>query len=182
LISQWGFELRMKIPIVKIIDFNYNKEMQDKLERTDNPMAMVVNAQLKSYELKKAGNKKKSTVKWELIRQCYERGYTKKRIDALLKFIDWLIRLPDDLDKQLTKKVSKLEEEYKMPYVTSWERIAKKEGEEIGEERGVKIGEERGAKTNAKETARRMLADDFSIESIAKYTGLTEEEIKALLH
>jgi hypothetical protein len=26
------------------------------------------------------------------------------------------------------------------------------------------------------------LEDDFAIESIAKYTGLTEEEIKALMH
>ena len=129
-------------------------------------MAMVVNAQLRSYELKKAGNKKKSTVKWELIRQCYERGYTKKRIDALLKFIDWLIHIPDDLNKQLTKKISKLEEEYKMPYVTSWEKIAKKEGEKIGEE------------NKAKDTAKRMLEDDVSIENIAKYTGLTEKEIK----
>jgi hypothetical protein len=170
LVSQWGFELRMKIPIVKIIDFKYKMEMQKKLESTDNPMAMVVNAQLKSYELKKAGNKKKSTVKWELIRQCYERGYTKRRIDALLKFIDWLIRLPDDLDQQLTKKINKLEEEYKMPYVTSWERIAKKEGEKRGEKKGMI------------KTAKKMLEDDVSIENIIKYTGLTEKEIKSLLN
>ncbi len=166
LVSQWGFELRMKIPMVKIIDFKNKKELRDKLESSDNPMTMVVNAQLKSYELKKAGNKKKSTIKWELIRQCYERGYKKKRIDALLKFIDWLIRIPDDLNKQLTKKISKLEEEYKMPYVTSWEKIAKKEGEE----------------KKAKDTAKRMLEDGVSIENIAKYTGLTEKEIKSLLN
>ena len=30
-----------------------------------------------------------------------------------------------------TRKIEKLEEDYKMPYVTSWERIAKKEGKAI---------------------------------------------------
>jgi predicted transposase/invertase (TIGR01784 family) len=53
-----------------------------------------------------------------------------------------------------------------MPYVTSWEKIAKKEGEE----------------KKAKDTAKRMLEDGVSIENIAKYTGLTEKEIKSLLN
>ena len=100
LVSQWGFELRMKIPMVKIIDFKNKKELREKLETSTNPMTIVVKAQLKRYELKKADNEKKSTVKWELIRQCYESGYSKEDIRVLLKFIDWLIRLPEGLNKQ----------------------------------------------------------------------------------
>ena len=65
-----------------------------------------------------------------------------------------------------------------MPYVTSWERIAKKKGEKIGEERGEKIGEKKGLR----KTAKRMLEDGVSIENIAKYTGLNKEEIKSLLN
>jgi len=34
-----GFELRMKIPIVKIIDFKLQKELREKLETSTNPMA-----------------------------------------------------------------------------------------------------------------------------------------------
>jgi len=52
-----------------------------------------------------------------------------------------------------------------MPYVTSWERMAKKEG--------VKQGK--------LETAKRMLNDGVSIEKIAKYTGLSKREIRQLL-
>jgi len=132
-------------------------------------MAMVVSAQLKSYDLKKAENEKKSSVKWELIRQCYERRYPKEEIRVLLKFIDWIIRLPEGLNKQLSKKIAILEEEYKMPYVTSWERTAKKEGVYVG------------MKKKAKETAKKMLDDGLSIESISKYTGLPIEEIKKLM-
>ena len=57
-----------------------------------------------------------------------------------------------------------------MPYVTSWERIAEKEGEKRGEEKGLL------------KTAKRMLEDNVSIENIAKYTGLTEKEIRSLLN
>jgi hypothetical protein len=44
----------MKIPIVKIIDYKLKKELREKLETSTNPMAMVVRAQLKSFEVKKA--------------------------------------------------------------------------------------------------------------------------------
>ena len=173
-ISRWGFDLRMKFPLVKIIDYKDKKELREKLEESGNPMAMVVKAQLKSYELKKADNNKKSSVKWELIRECYNKGYSKKAIETLFKFFDWIIRLPDDLENQLTERIIKFEEENKMPYVTSWERI----GERIGE----KKGEKKGVKKEKFETARRMLNEDFPIETIIKCTELTEEEIKSLMN
>jgi hypothetical protein len=169
LVRQWGFELRMKIPMVKIIDFKTRNELREKLETSTNPMAMVVKSQLKRYELKKADNKKKSTVKWELIRQSYEIGYSKEDIRVLLKFIDWLISLPEGLNKQLSKKIEKLEEDYKMPYVTSWERIAKKEG--------VKIG----VKKEKIETASRLLKRGVDIDIIADATGLSKKKIEELV-
>jgi hypothetical protein len=166
LVQQWGFELRMKIPMVKIIDFKNKKELREKLETSDNPMAMVVKAQLQRYELKKADNNKKYSVKWELIHQCYERKYPKEEIRVLLKFIDWLIRLPEGLTEQLSKKIAILEEEYKMPYVTSWERL----------------GEKKGKKEEKLETAKRMLLNDFTVEQVITATGLTEKEVKALIN
>ncbi len=45
--SLFGFELKMRIPIIKILDYKYNQELREKLETTDNPMAMIVKAQLK---------------------------------------------------------------------------------------------------------------------------------------
>lgn len=159
----------MKFPLVKIIDYKYKKELQEKLEKSDNPMAMVVKAQLKSYELKKADNNKKSSVKWQLIRQCYNKGYSKKEIKTLFKFFDWIIRLPDDYEKQLTEKIIKFEEENKMPYVTSWEKI------------GEKKGKKEGKKEEKLETAKRMLLNNFSIEQVVTITGLTEKEVKALM-
>jgi predicted transposase/invertase (TIGR01784 family) len=55
-------------------------------------------------------------------------------------------------------------------------------GEEIGEKRGVEIGEKKGEKRGKKEgkieTVKRMLEDGLPIETISKYTGLTEKEIR----
>ncbi len=84
----------------------------------------------------------------------------------LLKFIDWLIRLPEGLAEQLTKKIAILEEEYKMPYVTSWERL----------------GEKKGKKEEKLETAKRMLFNNYSLEEVINITGLTEKEVKALMN
>jgi hypothetical protein len=182
LVRQWGFELRMKIPIVKIIDFKNKKKFKAKLVNSVNPMAMAVKAQLKRYELKKVDNNEKSSVKWDLVRECYDSGYKKEDILVLLKFIDWLIRLPDDLTKQLSKKIEKLEEDYKMPYVTSWERLAKKEGKKDGMKEGKKDGMKDGMKEGKRETARRMLLDNISIENVIKYTGLSEKEVKKLMN
>ena len=39
-----------------------------------------------------------------------------------------------------------------------------------------------GKKEEKLETARRMLLDDFPIEKVIKYTGLTEKEVKALMN
>ncbi len=75
---------------------------------------------------------------------------------------------PDDLEVKLFDEIIKIEEDHKMPHVTTWERTAEKRGKKKGEIKG-KL-----------ETARRMLNDDMPIERIIKYTGLTEEEIKGL--
>jgi predicted transposase/invertase (TIGR01784 family) len=112
----------------------------------------------------------KFNVAKELIRECYKQGYSKKEIQTLAKFIEWVIRLSKTLEKRLKEEIKKIEEEFNMPYLASWERSAKREGKIEG-----KIEEKL-------ETAKRMLLDNISIESVIKYTGLTEKEVKALMN
>lgn len=161
-VNLWGFEHRMKIPIIKIIDF---KDKKEELERSTNPMAMVVLAQLSSHEARRINVNQKYDVKLNLFKECLKKGYTKEQIRSLVKFIDWVINLPARYQEKLQKELIKIEEEQRMPYVTSFEKAGKKEGK----------------KEQAKETARKMLEDDFSLESISKYTGLSEKEIKSLM-
>ncbi|MCX6579744.1 MAG: hypothetical protein NT166_06115 [Candidatus Aminicenantes bacterium] len=169
----WGFELRMHIPLIKIIDYKNKKELQEKVDRSANPMAMVVKAQLKSFEAKKGDNDKKYTIKWELIRQLYSQGYDSKYIRSLFDFIDLIFHLPEYLEKKLSEKINNLEEEKKMPHILSWERIAKKEGK--------MVGKKEGKQKEKRDTALRMLSDGLPVEAVSKYTGLSGQQVKALV-
>jgi predicted transposase/invertase (TIGR01784 family) len=140
-------------------------------------MGIVVKAVLKSHEAKRTSDEEKSIIKWDLIKQCYRKGYTKNQIEMLLKFIDWVIRLPDAYQRELSIKIAKLEEEQKMNYVTSWERLAEQKGKRKGKQEGKHVGKQE----EKFEIAQRMLKDNLSLESIAKYTGLSESEIKNLM-
>ena len=64
------------------------------------------------------------------------------------------------------------------------EKRGEKRGEMRGEKRGEKIGEKRGEKRGEmlviRKAAKALLANNVSIETIIKCTGLSIKEIKAL--
>lgn len=123
------FTRYMKFPTVKLLD--YNKDWQA-LETNPNPFAIVVMAQLKALKTKKDDTKLIWKIK--LMRMLYERGYNREQILKLFRFLDWIIRLPKDLELKFRKEVEK--EDVRMPYVTSIERLAKEEGFLEGKQEG----------------------------------------------
>jgi len=128
--ERWGFENFFKFPLIKIID--YEKDW-GQLEKDDNPFSIVVMAQIKAVKLKNPDD----LFSWKMhfIRMLYNRGYQRREILNLFRFIDWIMILPDELEKKLIKEVCDYEEEIKMPYVTSAERF----GIEKGCSKGCKI-------------------------------------------
>lgn len=75
--------------------------------------------------------------KLAFIRELYSRGYARDDILKLFRFMDYLLRLPDDLASRFRSELESLEEKLSMPYVTSVERLARQEGLEQGLERGL---------------------------------------------
>ena len=136
----FGFELRMRIPIVKILDYKLKEKLKEKLEKSTNPMSMVVKAQLKSHEVQGSDNEKKFEVTKELIRQCYKNGYTRDITHLIMKFFDRVIRLPEAYEKRIKEVIDKAEEEYKMEYIPLWERGARRRGMREGIKRGIERG------------------------------------------
>jgi hypothetical protein len=67
-------------------------------------------------------------LKWGLIKRLYERGYSKVEIQLLFRFIDWLMALPPELAYKFTERLTEYEEEHKMTYITSVERIGIEKG------------------------------------------------------
>ena len=84
-------------------------------------------------------------------------------------------------EKRLSEEIIRIEEENKMPYVASWEKIAKKEGKKIGEKIGEKRGEKRGEIKGKLETARELVRNGVDINIIARATGFPLEEIEKLV-
>ncbi len=63
-----------------------------------------------------------------MIRRLYDSGYERDDVVAVLRFIDWVMRLPEELKVRLGDELQRLEREKKMEYVTSWERHGIKKG------------------------------------------------------
>jgi hypothetical protein len=74
--------------------------------------------------------------KFRIIRHAYDRGYQRQDILSLFHFIDWMMRLPDDLEKAWIAQVEQMEAERHMDYVTSVERFAIQKGRDEGQEEG----------------------------------------------
>ena len=77
---------------------------------------------------------------YRLIRLLYGQRREKHRIIQLLRVIDWLMALPPHLEQRLGQRLTAIEGEKHMQYVTSFERLAKEEGVQQGMQQGqVKV-------------------------------------------
>ncbi len=121
--KRWGFVHTFKFPVVKLIDF---KDKVD-IEKAQNPFEIITFAHLKNLEVKK-DNKKKLFWKISLVRLLYEKGYKKEDILNLYRFIDWIMVLPIELSIKFHEDIIKYEEEKKMPFITTAERIGVEKG------------------------------------------------------
>jgi len=137
----WGCSINFEFPVVSLAD--YAAKWAD-LESSDNPFATVVMAHLKALETR---HDAEARIFWKfyLIRRLYERGYARQDILNLFHFVDWLLRLPEDLEQRFKQQIEQLEVQTKMRYITSIERLARKEGLEKGREEGLEEGREEGA-------------------------------------
>ncbi|MDQ2694421.1 MAG: cytosolic protein, partial [Pseudomonadota bacterium] len=101
---RWGCEMGIRFPLVKLLDCRG----QD-LEAERNPFAVVVLAHLKALET--AGDEE-GRYRWKmrLVRGLYERGYGRKDILELFRFIDWVLQLPEALEERFWSELSSHEE------------------------------------------------------------------------
>jgi hypothetical protein len=123
--EQWGCKINFEFPMVKLID--YANKIDDLLNHK-NPFAIITAAHLKT-KATKDNPQERYTWKWTITRALYEKGFSTTDILSLYRLVDWLMMLPDDLTKQFTQNLIAYEEEKKMPYVTSAERIGMDKGQ-----------------------------------------------------
>lgn len=115
-------------PTAKLLDFRVRWEA---LEASDNPFATVVMAHLKTQETRSDPATRYSW-KFRLIRRLYERGYTQQDVLNLFHYIDWVMRLPMDLEHQLREEIVRMEMREAKPYISTIARLERDEGRQEG--------------------------------------------------
>ncbi|MGH7140372.1 MAG: hypothetical protein ACREHD_31945, partial [Pirellulales bacterium] len=74
----------------------------------------------------------------------YERRLSKEDIRELFRLLDWIMDLPHDLQVRFREDVHQYEQEKRMPYLSSLERMGLEEGLKRGREQGREEGHEEG--------------------------------------
>lgn len=120
----WGCKIQLDFPAVKLLDY---KEKWTELEQNDNPFAIVVMAHLQAQTTTPVSAQRRDA-KFRLARRLYERGYARRRILELFRFIDWIMTLSPELEAEFQAAVTEFEEAHKMQYVTAIERKGIEQG------------------------------------------------------
>jgi hypothetical protein len=121
----FGCQINFSFPVVKLLDLGQDWEA---LVNNRNPFATVVMAHLKAHQTR---NNRQERLEWKLslTRRLYQQGYQRQHVINLFRFIDWLMSLPKNLEQEFWREIRQLEEETRMPYITSVERLGMQRGE-----------------------------------------------------
>ncbi|MEG3439404.1 DUF4351 domain-containing protein [Pannus brasiliensis CCIBt3594] len=134
--ERFGCRVNISFPSVKLLD--YAPQLEELLQNP-NPFALVTAAHLLTKTTRR-NVEARYAAKWRLAKLLYERDWDKQRILDLFAVIDWLMRLPPELEKQLWTEITELERNVKMRYVLSVERLAMEQGLERGrQEEGIAL-------------------------------------------
>jgi hypothetical protein len=133
--SLCGCETVFRFPAVKLLDF---AAQEAALEASTNPFSKVVLAHLKARETQ--GNPAdRHAWKLRLVRGLYDRGFSAKDVRELFRLIDWLMELPPPLHTLFWQDVAKIQEEKRMPFITTPQRVGRCEGMSKGIESVLRV-------------------------------------------
>jgi hypothetical protein len=179
----WGCGVHFWFPIVKLRDYAGQQLL---LEHNKNPFATVVMAHLAAQKTR-SDIPSRAVVKYKLTRRLYELGYQRDDIINLYRFIDWLLRLPEEVEQHVLRQIQRYEEVGNMPYISTAERLGLQQGLERGLqqglERGLQQGLERGLQQGL-EQGRHAAAHELVMRLVIKRCGPLDpqlvEQIEAL--
>jgi hypothetical protein len=151
--SLWGVEAGLKFRTAKLADY---WERWEELEKSRNPFAAVVMAHLKSQETNR-NEAQRLRSKIILAKMMYRRGYKRREVLELFRFIDYVLALPEELELEYERELAEFEEGQKVTYLSRFER----RGMQRGLEQGIAQGLEQGQIASARAAIVEVLATRF---------------------
>jgi hypothetical protein len=152
-----GCKMAFEFPIAKLSNFAMQEAV---LEANPNPFALLTLAYLQSRATRTDMNARYE-VKCRLVRLLHARKWEGKLIREFFLVIDWMMELPPDLALQLSYFITVLEEEQKMEYVSSIERIKLEQQRHEGFDLGKQEGEQKGKQEGESAMLCRLLSRRF---------------------
>lgn len=113
------------------------------MEASDNPFAAAIKAQLKAMETK-GDDEQRYQWKQKLIFDLYHRGYERQQIINLFRFIEWVVKIPAELQTKLEDEIYEFEVKKRMPFLSNMELRAIDRGMQQGLEQGEQKGLQKG--------------------------------------
>ncbi len=178
--SVLGSETAIHFPIAKLADY-HNKV--DELLKMDNSFAVVTATHILTQQTRKNAVERYKA-KHLLVRLLYQRQWDKQRIIDLFGVIDWMMRLPEELEQQLWQDIDILEENEKMRYVTSIERFIIAKERQAGLLEGLQEGRQEGLLEGEAEMLGLMLKHrfgDLSDAVVKRLRQANEDQLKQWL-
>ena len=130
-------EVAFRFPVIKLVDYN---DRWAELETSANPFATVVMAHLKAQETRHDPAARQRWKLW-LTKRLYKLGYDRQQVLDLFGFVDWVLQLPGPQELAFWQEVQEMEEEKRMRYITSVERIGIQQGIQQGMQQGMQQGQ-----------------------------------------
>jgi hypothetical protein len=131
----WNCRLSLDFPVIKLTDY---RENWSSLEHTKNPFAIIVMAHLAAQETRNLPSDR-FVSRLTITRRLYEIGYQKEEIVDLYRFINWIMWLPEEMERKFETELQRYEESANMEYISSIERRAIARGMQKGIEQGQEM-------------------------------------------
>ncbi|MEW9678023.1 hypothetical protein ABRT01_18040 [Lentibacillus sp. L22] len=171
--------------------YKFRDHSIEELEQSTNPLAAAVIAVKYANEHKNDPNEKfnfKQELMTQIINQfSNEQEKPRLYLYALFYFIDYLLKIPKDLQQKLEHNITDFVEKEEIENMQAGNMEASptlaaifKEYERLGLEKGMEKGMEEGVKKERKDIAKKLIHDGFSDEKIMELTELSLEEIESL--
>ena len=143
--SSYGFAVlgcrhTLEFPVAKLTDY---EDKLDELLVSDNAFGLITAAHILTQQTRKQ-HQERYKAKLRLIRILYQRHWDKQRVIDLFSVLDWLMQLPEWLNNQVWQELETIEENKKVQYITSVERIGIAKGMATGMAKGVEKGRVEG--------------------------------------
>jgi hypothetical protein len=160
--SVLGCNHLLRFPTAKLLDW---APRWQELESHPNLFAKVVLAHLKTLETR---NDPAARHQWKVrfVRALYEQGLAEEDVRKLFHIIDWLMDLPPALKRIFWDEVELLQEEQKMPFIST--------PEWVGQRRGVLKGIRAMLKMKFGESGLALLPEIERIDELEKLEAILD--------